>query len=77
MNFLYIKDELKTLYVEVQVIRGNLRGPTVDLDLLIEEVKYKEQGLGLEDRLLLWKELLEKVLQIQSEDEKSYCYDDY
>lgn len=72
-----IENDLKSLPIEVKVIRNNLRGPTVDLDLLIEEVRYKEHGLSLEDRLLLWKELLEKVLQIQSEDEKSYCYDDY
>lgn len=72
-----IENDLKSLPIEVKVIRNNLRGPTVDLDLLIEEVKDKEQGLGLEDRLLLWEELLKKVLQIQSEDEKSYCYDDY
>lgn len=74
---MYIGDELKGLFVQVQVIRNNLKGPTVDLDLQIEEVKYKVQGLGLEDRLQLWKDLLEKALKIQSEDKKSYCYDDY
>lgn len=77
MKALYIEDELKTLCVEVQIIRNNIQGPTVDLDLLIEEVKYKEQGLGLEDKVSLWKELLEKALKVQGDDIKSYYYDDY
>lgn len=74
---MFAEDELKSLLIEVKVIRDNLRGPSVDLDLLIEEVKYKEQGLDLEDRLLLWEGLLEKALKIQGEDRKSYYYEDY
>lgn len=77
MIHLFIEDVLKSLPIEVQVIKNNLKGPSIDLDLLIEEVKYKEKGLGLEDRLSLWKGLLEKALMIQSEDIKSYCYKDY
>lgn len=74
---MFAEDELKSLLIEVKVIRDNLMGPSVDLDLLIEEVKYKEQGLDLEDRLLLWKGLLGKALKIQGEDRKSYYYEDY
>ena len=67
------EDTLKGLKSHVKLIKNKLIGPTVDLDLLIEETKVKEQSiLELVMRVELWESLLQQALSLEQQDKENY-----
>lgn len=68
---LEIESKILTLKGHVKSIRNIMGSQDPDLDLLIEEVKRKEQGISDNQELLnLWENLFNKALVILREVEK-------